>query len=372
MTKNILAIAIAAAVMAPSAFAAATVYGVAHMSVDSTTNVKKAGGTDDNFSQVNIMSNSSRFGIKGSEDLGAGLKAVFQYETTVGWDGDTNGTIGGLGGQRNTFAGLAGGFGTVLFGIHDTPVKMLARKYDLFGDQIGDTRNLTRGNGTGLGFDERPGNVAAYVSPTFAGFSAVLAYVNDENGSSDKANFTTSTGTAYGNDTSAVSAMLNYTVGKFDASLGYETHGKSFTSAATATADKNMTAMRAGASYDFGSVKAMAFYANQDMLAAQDVVKARDVYGVGASMKVGAAGTIKAQYGIAAKYNNVDNGADMIAIGYDHAMSKNTTVYAAYATVNNQEFGTYSVVGGGGHAGASSVNAGKDPSAMSVGLIHKF
>ncbi|MBD3768044.1 MAG: porin, partial [Gammaproteobacteria bacterium] len=78
MNKNILAIAIAAAVAAPSAFAAATVYGKAHMSVDSVNNAQD--GTK-NGSATNVASNSSHIGIKGSESLGAGLKAVYKFET---------------------------------------------------------------------------------------------------------------------------------------------------------------------------------------------------------------------------------------------------------------------------------------------------
>ena len=200
MNKNILAIAIAAAVATPSAFAAATVYGVAHMSVDSVTNA--ANGAE-NGSQTNVASNSSRLGIKGSEDLGAGLKAVYQFETTIALDGES--TTGGWGGQRNSFVGLGGGFGTVMLGIHDTPYKLVGRKYDMFGDQIGDMRNLTAGGTTGnikdttgaltgavindssAGFDLRPQNVIAYATPTFNGLSAMLAYSMDERNSKNTA-----------------------------------------------------------------------------------------------------------------------------------------------------------------------------------------
>jgi predicted porin len=379
MNKNILAIAIAAAVAAPSAFAAATVYGVAHMSYGSVNNVDKdsasaSAATGDNYSQNNLSSNASRIGIKGSEDLGGGLKAVYQYETTIGFDGDTNGGQGGMGTQRNTFAGIGGGFGTVMFGLHDTPVKLISRKYDMFGDQIGDTRNFTAGNGTGVNFDARPANVIAYSSPVFNGFSALVAYVNDESGASDKPVTASATGTKYSMDTSAMSASLNYKLGKFEATAGYESHGKGFTQSSTNTApaDKALAAVRVGATYDFGMVKVNALYANQDIRAAADSVKARDIYGIGAGVKVGAAGTVKAQYYVAGKYNNVKNGADLFAVGYDHAMSKNTTVYAAYATVNNQEAASYSVNGGGGHGASTGVNVGKDPAAFSVGLIHKF
>ncbi|MBD3768244.1 MAG: porin, partial [Gammaproteobacteria bacterium] len=64
-------------------------------------------------------------------------------------------------------------------------------------------------------------------------------------------------------------------------------------------------------------------------------------------------------------------GANMYAVGYDYAMSKHTTVYAAYAMVDNEANGAYTV-NHGGHGEKSKVNAGKDPSAFSVGIIHKF
>jgi predicted porin len=354
MTKNILAIAIAAAVMAPSAFAAATVYGSAHMSVDSASQIKD--GTNQ-MSQTNVASNSSFIGIKGSEDLGAGLKAVFQFENQVQFDND-GATAGGFAGQRNSFVGLGGGFGTVLLGIHDTPLKMVGRKYDMFGDRIGDTRNITAANGTGVNFDARPGNVVAYVSPTFSGVTAILAYVNDENGAAV-------TGPASG-DTSALSASIGYAAGALTVDGAYESHGAGFST----LSNQSLAAYRLGAGYGFGSVKVQGFYGNQDM----DLVagkKSRDVYGAAASMAVGAAGTIKAQYAVAGKYNDLDNSASLLAVGYDHAMSKNTTAYVAYAAADNASAATYTM-NGGGHGVGSLVNAGKDPSAFSVGLIHKF
>lgn len=363
MNKNILAIAIAAAVAAPSAFAAATVYGVAHMSVDAVQNAKGATAAD-NGSVTNVASNSSRLGIKGSEDLGAGLKAVYQFETTIALDGES--TTGGWGGQRNSYAGLAGGFGTVLLGIHDTPFKMVGRKYDMFGDQIGDMRNLTstgtaaNATGTSAGFDLRPSNVIAYASPTFGGVSGMLAISNDERNSTDN---------AAASKKNAYSASIGYAAGNLNADISYENHEKGWTQ----DASKEMTGVRLGASYNFGSVKVNGFYANQDAYVAANTIKARNIYGLGASMKVTAAGTIKAQFGMAEKVSGTDStGANMYAVGYDHAMSKNTTVYAAYAMVDNEANAFYTANAGGGHGDASTANMGKDPSAFSVGLIHKF
>ena len=357
MNKNILAIAIAAAsvVAAPSVFAKATVYGLAHMSVDAVSNAAQGA---ENGSVNSLSSNSSRLGIKGSEDLGAGMKAVYQFETTLMMDGES--TTGGFGGQRNSFVGLGGGFGTVLLGIHDTPYKLMARTYDLFGDRIGDTRTLTRTAGTAtLGFDERPQNVVAYVSPSFNGIQATLAYVADEKNSKSTAN-----------DATAFSAGVGYKAGKLKADLAYETHAKGLNS--TAANAKSMSGVRLGAAYDFGMVTLNGFYANQDVAVAADNVKARNIYGIGAGVKVGAAGVAKAQYFVADKYNSADNGASLIAVGYDHNMSKNTTVYAAYALTDNANAARYQVNGGGGHGETTAVNAGKDPSAFSVGIIHKF
>jgi predicted porin len=360
MNKNILAIAIAAAVAAPSAFAAATVYGNAHMSIDSLSGV--ANGTNTSVSQTNISSNSSFIGVKGSEDLGGGLKAVFQFETEVRFDGEGDagkgGTSGGFGGMRNSFAGVAGGFGTVFMGRHDSPIKLVGRKYDLFGDAIGNNRMILAG--AGLNVEGRHSNVLAYVTPSFNGFKATLAYVpgagaNDEYFSN----------AAVKKDAYSLSA--GYEAKGFTVDAGYINVDNAINN------DKAGTAYRLGAGYTFGAAKVVALYQNSKESSTSN--KDRDAYGLGGSYKVTSAGTIKAQYYIAsntAAANNNKNGANMITVGYDHAMSKNTTAYAAYSSVNNDAGGVFSATTGGGHGDTVVANPGKDNSAFSVGLIHKF
>ena len=365
MKKNILAIAIAAAVAAPAVFADATVYGNAHMSVDSVGNGSK--------SVMAVGSNSSYVGVKGSEDLAGGMKAVYQVELQVAMDGD-NGSSGsdattkGLdGGMRNTFVGLGGGFGTVLLGKHDTPLKIASRKFDLFGDRIGDTRNLTSGNGdvVSLGWDLRPNNVIAYVTPAVGGFTGILAYVaNEADANGTK---TTNGSNASADKADAYSAIVMGAIGKVDVALAYENHNTAFSGIS-----KSMGATRLGASYDFGMVKLNGVYANQDTVVS-GAMKTRNIYGLGAAIPAGAAGTVKAQYYVAdATSSGVKNGASMLAVGYDHALSKNTTAYVAYALTNNDSAATFNVAGGGHGEAATGVVAGKDPSAVSVGVQHKF
>lgn len=115
---------------------------------------------------------ASRFGIKGSEDLGNGLKAVYQIE--IGVNFDTNNALTNNADTfywRNTFAGLAGDWGTILMGRHDTPLKISTAKLDLFSDTMADY------NGT-IGFDDlRADNAVAYISPSWAGFQLAAAIV---------------------------------------------------------------------------------------------------------------------------------------------------------------------------------------------------
>jgi predicted porin len=374
MNKNILAIAIAAAsvVAAPSVFAKSTVYGQAHMGLGQQSGI--ANGTDTE-SAFQVMSHSSRLGIKGSEDLGAGLKAVYQFETGVAFDGE-NSNSSGLGGQRNTFAGIGGGFGTVLFGKHDSPIKLVGRKYDLFGDQIGNNRALTgsgtigtnNSNAVGGLVDGRHNNVIAYQSPKMGGFDALLAYVPGAAGDNERDSRESQKGDAY-------SAQLNFKAGAFDAALGYiaiNTKGTAVTGIGTANNDFN--AVRLAAGYSFGAAKIVANYQNDNAIKAFGGSGTRDVFGLGASYKVTAAGTVKAQYSMAGNWgNNASTGANLLAVGYDHAMSKNTTVYANYALMDNQKNGTYSVNPSSSGSG-ENFNAvmGKDSSAIAVGLIHKF
>ena len=128
--KKVLSLAIAAALVAPAAaMADATIFGKAHFiveNVDDNTNLKADSSEVGDVWGVDSI--HSRIGVKGSEDLGDGLKALYHFEFRVLNDAGT-----GLG-DRNQFVGLAGGFGTVLLGRHDTPLKMSQGKFDQFGD----------------------------------------------------------------------------------------------------------------------------------------------------------------------------------------------------------------------------------------------
>ena len=84
MNKKLIAAAIAAAMVAPAAYAQATLYGKFHTSIDKNDN--------DSYDEDNweVNSRASRLGVKGSEDLGGGLKAIYQLEVNVNSDGSSS------------------------------------------------------------------------------------------------------------------------------------------------------------------------------------------------------------------------------------------------------------------------------------------
>ncbi|WP_265944591.1 porin [Dechloromonas sp. A34] len=182
MQKKIIALAIAG-LASTAAFAQTnvTVYGVVDLGqafVKSTT----TGGADRANAEQPIVgrldNNSSYLGFKGVEDLGNGLKAVFQLET--GYNSDN---AGGWGGARDTYVGLTGGFGTLVAGNLTHSLRAFGAKVELtpgaagFGTMTSVTGTLA---GIKTGADDRAANAVAYVSPNFGGFTGTVAYVNGE------------------------------------------------------------------------------------------------------------------------------------------------------------------------------------------------
>jgi predicted porin len=364
MKKNIIAFAVAAALVAPAAaMADTTLYGKFHVSYDFL------GGDNAANTSGGISSNSSRIGIKGSEKINDGLSVIYQYETTI--DAGTSGAsgtkkygAGGLGGERNTFVGVSGGFGTAIVGRHDTPMKVMGRKYDLFGDTVGDSRNIISGPSGDANWDLRTPQTIAYATPDLAGFKATLAYANNIKP-------TTSPG-VYGDQYKAYSASASDSIAGFGLDAAYEQHKNNTT---VAPANSSQDAYRLGVNYKIAGFKVMGLY--QDIKNVSYGTASVKSYGAGAAYSFGA-NTIKAQYYKADSYGTgaSEGGGDLWAVGYDYKLSKQTSVYAMYAQTKNDTNGMYTIMGGGHDASypvSSTPSAsGLKTSAASLGIIHKF
>ncbi len=396
MQKKLIALAVVAAFSAP-AFADTpnvTIYGRAHLSLDSNSGNAGSTATTGTKNGVNLTSNASRLGFKGAEELGAGLKAVYQYETQV----EVQGSTGLFSTQRDTYIGVASGFGTVVAG--RLP---LANQYvgdaNFFADKVGDAGNFTAGGLGGLGLLAVPSRInraIGYVSPSFGGVTVTVGYVPNtiqaingtQNGAGKDSSLTLRA--AYSNN--GIFAAANYlNLGVTGLNLtptatGAVTNG--VPGAATfAQSGAKITILSLAGGYDFGTVaKVRAQYVNTDAnsnaaFSVGQTGAKQTVLTVGGQFNFTENDAIKAQIAKAqdAKLSGVTvagSNATMYAVGYDHAMSKRTTVYAAYAKVSNGTGTQFSATnyahGGVGTPGAPAGGVSYSPSALSIGVIHDF
>lgn len=362
MKKKLITLAVAAAFAPAMSMAEVTVYGQAHLSLDSHSG---NGGTTATGTQdgMQLTSNSSRLGFKGSSALDNGMQALFQYEAGVGADGGVGGSL--ITSTRDTYIGLAGGFGTVLAG--RLP---LANQYvydvNFFADQVGDAGNFAvNGNIAG----GRVSRALAYASPNMGGASLLVAFVPNTQES-------VGAGQAAANKQSSYTLRGSYSGGPVTAALSYQNIGVAGV-AATMLKDAQLTVTSAAVTYDFGAGKAgLQYTSNGKNSAANNGGSSvtQNVITAGVSFKVSDAGTVKAQYSKAAKSSvtGATDGASMFAVGYDHSMNKTTTIYAALAKVSNDAGASFSA-SGWGHSGVGApAVAGKSPQAISVGAVYKF
>jgi predicted porin len=146
-----------------------------------------AGSQNDLPGRVQIFDRESRVGFRGAEDLGGGLKAIFQIETGVNVD---NGSNTGQGGQsnastgfwasRDSFVGLDSDWGRLIFGrlslYYQNGVNaQFSSNYVnaevpwTDGRQLGRISLQTAAPG-------RTSNTLQYTTPTFAGINGTLTY----------------------------------------------------------------------------------------------------------------------------------------------------------------------------------------------------
>ena len=308
MKKSLIALAVMAA--SATAAQAADVYGQVRVSLDKADTAGAA---------YKLSDRGSRVGVKGSEDLGGGMSAIWQLEWDIAFvdgnntnaapsDGSTTGNVSGVTAasetfaQRNQFIGLKGSFGTVLAGVHDTPYK-LAGSADLFGDTAADMQSASSiiGRAGGASFDMRAQNAIAYISPDFNGFHAAVAVIPGE---------TTTTANDISN---AQSVALVYVNGPLKATYGYENHDSL----------ANESASKVNVSYKIGDLSVAGTYEKQD-IAGDD----RKAYLVSAAYGMGPI-TLLAQTG---KADRGSATADLkrTAVGVSYALSKKTNAYVGY------------------------------------------
>lgn len=136
-------------------------------------------------SRLAVDSQNSYLGFRGERKLGSsGLKGIWQIEQAIEIDtGNTDATFS----NRNSFLGLAGGFGTVKLGHMDTIYKEYGQVESIFGLTSGNfispsnvLSQIGIGNSSTARFHERAESTIQYQTPEMGGFQAGIQYSPDE------------------------------------------------------------------------------------------------------------------------------------------------------------------------------------------------
>lgn len=295
-----------------------------------------------NFNGIDSgMQSGSRLGLRGTEDLGQGLKAKFVLES--GLNADTGGYAqGGKAFGRQAWLGLEGNFGAVKLGRQYTPMRETLLAVDPF--ELGTGGSLGRVALDGLTV-ERVNNAVTYELPSNSyGVNGSAQYAFGEQEGSNSANRT------YGMN-------LGYKWSALTVGLAYN---KSNVSDFGAGLDADLTSLALGGVYDFGPAKLHGAYAQQKVKeAALGEHKSRS-YMVGVSAPFGPH-TVKASYVMNDVRKASESDTSLVAVGYEYALSKRTNFYGNVSYVKNDEF-----------VGLGARGLGDNATVYQVGMRHSF
>lgn len=384
MKKTLIALAAFSALAGVAhAQSSVTLYGVVDAFVASREDKQVGPGTTNTkVSQGRIDGSglsSSRWGMRGSEDLGGGLAAVFTLEG--GFDISTGG-LANAGGSSGANANATGN--SVLFG-REASVGLkgafgesrLGRQYTAYDALRGATNNTYDSNtfattsaiwGEGVqDYSNRVNNAISYKSPVFGGFSGAVAYGFGE----DK--------TATTSASSSTSLHIKYVNGPLLVGYGYQREktalGGTLFSAANGTAGANVLGGATngtaaafadtrkynlfGGSYDFGVLKLNASYNTAKGALASTGVQAKDKeYQFGVSAPFGAASLAAGVTRSKSEFANTSRKATGYSLLGTYDLSKRTTLYAGYINLKAE----------------SVVTAGREDkrSIVATGVRHTF
>jgi predicted porin len=182
MKKSLITIAVLAATTGALAQSNVTLYGRLDLGMASNKNTANAGGigivpntTSKSFQLAGAQGvrTSGRLGVRGTEDLGGGLKAGFNIETNVSPDSST----ATFGTTRQGNLSLEGGFGTLVIGTFDNAFDDVRGYSASTGSVAGGDFLYTN---TGAAIDARSQNSLGYRSPAFGGFYVRANIVNQK------------------------------------------------------------------------------------------------------------------------------------------------------------------------------------------------
>lgn len=351
MKKSLIALAVLAASGAAMAQSYVTLYGVLDVGFGKVKGEKWGMQNGEGYSGGGDGFNStSVIGFRGSEDLGGGLKANFNLQTS-GIDLSSSGT--GLNFGREAWVGLEGaGWGAIQFGRSSSVAAKVMGGYDFNGTSYSSAYDRAGISAVTWYGSSRRSSQVQYVTPNFGGFTLRAGYTA-------KGDQTTST-PSVGLITGAGDAKAQYSLGATFANgpLSVSLMGES-------KAQENLRAAYAvGASYDMKVVKVAATYNRRE----SEGVDGYNTIANGSGRAAGGNGwTLAAVAPFGAANVGVqyarNTGANISAVELfaNYALSKRTRLYADFVKTSGQDAVT---VGGVGRP--------SNPYAIGLGVVHTF
>lgn len=351
MKAKLIALAAVAACGAAAAQSSVTVYGIADVfvgNVKNETGLNTATPTKTSNGVVNSGGlSSSRLGFKGTEDLGGGLKAKFQIETSVKFDAPEASKLG----DREAWVGLAGNFGEVQLG---SPNNAYDDVHDMsesgFKSIFSAMDNVFVTNKAGTEAE----NGIKYITPNFGGFEASASYSFGENKTATtKADSTLAFGLKYKSGPVAVA------LGHFQHKDAVAAAGASIFKVGPAGNNQKSSVTNLNATYDFGVAKLKGTIANGKVTTdAQSDVKLNE-YEIGLDVPVTKEFAVSVGYGqskqkTAGVLSKKNTGYGVTAL---YTLSKRSTVYVGLASDSSKN--------------GAGVKTAKDTT-YGVGIRHNF
>ena len=360
MKKSLLTAALVAGFAATGAHAetSVTLYGI----VDGGVQFQKFKGTDaagnsvsrDYVGAASGVNSGNRWGLKGSEDLGNGLKAVFTLESGFNIGTGQSEQGGRLFGRQATVGLQSDSWGLIEIGRQtNIASKYFAGVATPFGTDFGQAAVGSAFSAAGA---QRYDNMAMYQTPKFAGFQFGVGYSFNANGpqSADNAN-------GDNPNTRAWTTGLRYGNGPLEAALTYDSLKDNDINGGV-----RASAWALALSYDFEVVKLHAaggqtrngwFSANSNLNNSgalggvgpriatnsfNDNLKVNS-YTLGLSAPIGTSSKIMASWMMADPSNGGVNNwgndkQNVYSVGYTYSLSKRTNVYALASYANGVNF----------------------------------
>lgn len=284
----------------------------------------------------------SRWGLRGTEDLGGGLKADFNFESGVIDLG--SGAVAGNGGfNRQAWVGLSGAFGALSMGRISTPEARNFAIFDLNDSAEGSSalRNLGLAANGSLGGGSRQNSQFQYTTPKFGGFDARVGYVfkNDRGGSPNK-DFLQVSG-RYSDGALMLAAAIQ---------------------AKVSSVQGNRTGYALAAKYDFKVVEISGLYKQRE------TELAGKGFGLGAAVPLGSF-TVGLQ---GARLTDSSNPSYKKATAYElfgnYKFSSRTRLYAAYGRMNDSG----QLLNGTTNTTTGERMPTPQGNTFGIGILHKF